>query len=430
MCPGDLGWSDPGHRSGLNSLYSSHPISHPRSRDGKRFARDCSAGWGIPHPGKEFWLDHLLSVWIGRNKWVNLKLLCTDVVLRSFFLSKWLAMFMAAILAQDPCLTDLVNFWSHPPNPAMELGRSWERKGIDLDVWHCFSIGSGVDPNSRSVCPGDLGWSDPGHRSGLNSLYSSHPISHPRSRDGKRFARDCSAGWGIPHPGKEFWLIYIYIWIYTVFLKPTTCHICLIQQHVSHFTSRRSTGSTRGGKHKPWTHNFTHARRKVPWTFAILAKMVLALAASRSTTLVVKLNFHCRAKPVILGQSKAMIVGSRYFTLPAAQPLLVKPLVRTGIGTLEVPSWGISTILVKKRWKWRWMAGTIPLKMLKQPFKRWNSRSKSKLSRYGIWNDSIIIKSLVLNWHLKAYSTFCPIISILPTGGRSSIWEAGRKCGL
>ena len=118
---------------------------------------------------------------------------------------------MAAILAQDPCLTDLVNFWSHPPNPAMELGRSWERKGIDLDVWHWFSIGSGVDPNSRSVCPCDLGWSDPGHRSGLNSLYSSHPISHPRSRDGKRFARDWSAGWGIPHPGKEFWLMPLFI---------------------------------------------------------------------------------------------------------------------------------------------------------------------------------------------------------------------------
>ena len=49
-------WVDLTRVTDLGSLllYSSHPISHPRSRDGKRFARDCSAGWGIPHPGKEF----------------------------------------------------------------------------------------------------------------------------------------------------------------------------------------------------------------------------------------------------------------------------------------------------------------------------------------------------------------------------------------
>ena len=92
------------------------PFSNPR----------WAASWrNTPLLLRNIIYDHLLSVWIGRNKWVNLKLLCTDVVLRSFFLSKWLAMFMAAILAQDPCLTDLVNFWSGP-------GRGLDPRSVQL----------------------------------------------------------------------------------------------------------------------------------------------------------------------------------------------------------------------------------------------------------------------------------------------------------
>ena len=73
--------------------------------------------------------------------------------------------------------------------------RGWSQPQV------CVSLWPGL------IWPGPLIWT-------LFHLYSSHPISHPRSRDGKRFARDCSAGWGIPHPGKEFWLDNIYVYIY------------------------------------------------------------------------------------------------------------------------------------------------------------------------------------------------------------------------